>query len=103
MGTDKRRRAVVSTMQPKTKDDSVRMTAKALITTTTEPSRAHAVDLVLLGHLLAARLKRECSVDSESNFARVWRDHVVPVAAECSVCGVDGQQASGGGAHPAYA
>lgn len=81
MGTDKRRRAVVSTMQPKTKDDSVRMTAKALITTTTEPGRAHAVDLVLLGHLLASRLKRECSVDSESNFARVWRDHVVPVAA----------------------
>jgi hypothetical protein len=81
MGTDKRRRAVDSTIQPKTKDDSVRMTAKALIMTTTEPSRAHAVDLVLLGHLLASRLKRDCSVHSESDFARVWRDHVVPVAA----------------------
>ena len=82
MGTDKRRRAVDSklTMQPKAKDDSVRMTAKALIATT-EPGRAHAVDLVLLGHLLASRLKRDGSVDPEWEFARVWRDFVVPVAA----------------------
>ena len=81
MGTDKRRRAVDSklTMQPKAKDDSVRMTAKALIATT-EPGRAHAVDLVLLGHLLASRLKRDGSVDPEWEFARVWRDFVVPVA-----------------------
>ena len=82
MGTDKRRRAVDSklTMQPKAKDDSVRMTAKALFATT-EPGRAHAVDLVLLGHLLASRLKRDGSVDPEWEFARVWRDFVVPVAA----------------------
>ena len=82
MGTDKRRRAVDSkvTMKPKAKDDSVRMTAKALIATT-EPGRAHAVDLVLLGHLLASRLKRDGSVDPEWEFARVWRDFVVPVAA----------------------
>ena len=69
-----------ATMQPKAKDDSVRMSAKALITTT-EPARAHAVDLVLLGHLLASRLKGDGSVDPEWEFARVWRDSVVPVAA----------------------
>ena len=36
----------------------VRMTAKALVEITCEPSREHAIELVLLGHLLAANLKR---------------------------------------------
>ena len=58
----------------------VRMTAKALVDTTSEPARAHAVDLVLLGHLLSARLIREGACPAESEFTRVWRDHVVPIA-----------------------
>ena len=37
--------------------------------------------MLLLGHLLASRLKRDGSVDPEWEFARVWRDFVVPVAA----------------------
>ena len=41
-----------------------------------EPSRAHATDLVLLGHLLASRL-----VGGDSDFAKVWKEAVVPVAA----------------------
>ena len=57
----------------------VRMTAKAL-QITSEPSREHAIELVLLGHLLAANLKRASRV-SGSDFARLWRDHVVPIAA----------------------
>ena len=36
----------------------VRMTAKAIADITCEPSREHAIELVLLGHLLAAQLKR---------------------------------------------
>ena len=58
----------------------VRMTANAIVSTTSEPARARAVDLVLLGHLLSARLVRDGVCKSESDFARVWRDHVVPVA-----------------------
>ena len=41
-----------------------------------EPSRAHAADLVLLGHLIASRL-----VGGDSDFAKVWKEAVVPVAA----------------------
>ena len=41
-----------------------------------EPSRAHATDLVLLGHLIASRL-----LGGDSDFAKVWKDAVVPVAA----------------------
>ena len=41
-----------------------------------EPSRAHATDLVLLGHLIASRL-----LGGDSDFANVWKEAVVPVAA----------------------
>ena len=41
-----------------------------------EPSRAHATDLVLLGHLIASRL-----LGGDSEFAMVWKEAVVPVAA----------------------
>ena len=60
----------------------VRMTAKAL-QITSEPSREHAIELVLLGHLLAAQLKRDPIAHDVSGegFARLWRDHVVPIAA----------------------
>ena len=60
----------------------VRMTAKAL-QITSEPSREHAIELVLLGHLLAAQLKRDPIAHDVSgeDFARLWRDHVVPIAA----------------------
>lgn len=61
--------------------DAVRMTAKALVSMKTEAARAHAVDLALLGHLLAAQLMRNGVVSPESDFARVWRDHLVPIAA----------------------
>jgi len=54
----------------------MRMTAKALVEITCEPSREHAIELVLLGHLLAASL-----TERGSGFARLWRDHVVPIAA----------------------
>ena len=59
----------------------LRMTARALTETRSEPSREHAVELVLLGHLLSARLIREGACAPESGFARVWRDSVVPIAA----------------------
>ena len=59
----------------------VRTTAKALTETQSEPSREHAVELVLLGHLLSARLVRDGVCVPEQNFARVWRDNVVPIAA----------------------
>ena len=60
----------------------VRMTAKAL-QITSEPSREHAIELVLLGHLLAAQLKRDPIAHDVSgeDFAHLWRDHVVPIAA----------------------
>eukprot|EP00966_Prymnesium_polylepis_P208881 4839312-Prymnesium_polylepis.1 len=73
------------------------MPANALIETASvnEPRRAHAIDLVLIGQLLESRLIRDGvqrmsrdGVDSvtaahsvDSHFSRVWRDHVVPVAA----------------------
>ena len=41
-----------------------------------EPSRAHATDLVLLGHLIASRI-----LGGDSDFAKVWKEAVVPVAA----------------------
>ena len=46
-----------------------------------EPARAHAADLVLLGHMLSLRLVRDGVCSLESGFSRVWRDCVVPVAA----------------------
>ena len=56
------------------------MTAKALVELTSEPAKAHAVDLVLIGHMLSARcVKRDGECKWE--FARVWRDHVVPIVA----------------------
>mmetsp|Transcript_25469 Transcript_25469/g.81475 ORF Transcript_25469/g.81475 Transcript_25469/m.81475 type:complete len:584 (-) Transcript_25469:207-1958(-) len=59
----------------------VRVTAKALVTLASEPSRSHARDLVILGHLLASRLKRDGAISADSDFALVWRDAVVPIAA----------------------
>ena len=59
----------------------VRITAKAVVEATCEPSRAHAVDLVLIGHLLASRLAAEGVCSRESYFARVFMQHVVPIAA----------------------
>ena len=41
----------------------VRMTAKAIVSMTSEPARARAIDLVLLGHLLAASI---CATPSSS-------------------------------------
>ena len=58
------------------------MTAKAIADITCEPSREHAIELVLLGHLLAAQLKRWTIPQAAAAvFARLWRDHVVPIAA----------------------
>ena len=51
--------------------------ASAIAAATSEPARAHAADLVLLGHLIASQLS--CSL--ESDFAKVWKNVVVPVAA----------------------
>jgi len=45
-----------------------------------EPRSARTFDLVLLGHLLARRLKREGVCLPASEFARIWTDRVVPVA-----------------------
>ena len=45
-----------------------------------EPRRARTFDLVLLGHLLARRLKREGVCLPASEFARIWTDRVVPGA-----------------------
>ena len=59
----------------------VRMTAKAVVEAEAEPQRAHAVDLVLLGHLLASRLAAEGVCSEQSDFARVWMHRVVPIAA----------------------
>ena len=59
----------------------VRMTAQALVSITSEPARAHAIELTLLGHLLTAKLVRDGVCTKESDFGRVWRDHVVPLAA----------------------
>ena len=59
----------------------VRMTAQALVSITSEPARAHAIELTLLGHLLTAKLVRDGVCTKESDFGRVWRDHVVPNAA----------------------
>ena len=50
-------------------------------TIASEPARAHAADLVLLGHMLSLRLVRDGVCSLESGFSRVWRDCVVPVAA----------------------
>lgn len=58
----------------------VRMTAKAIADIKCEPSREHAIELVLLGHLLAAQLKR-WAIPHAADFARLWRDQVVPIAA----------------------
>ena len=54
---------------------------KALVSTTSEPARAQAVDLVIIGNLLSSRLARDGVCDPTADFARVWRDHVVPIAA----------------------
>jgi G3E family GTPase len=59
----------------------VRMTAQALVSITSEPARARAIELTLLGHLLTAKLVRDGVCTKESDFGRVWRDHVVPNAA----------------------
>ena len=48
---------------------------------TSEPARAHAVDLVLIGQLLESRLVGDGVCSVEADFAKVWRTHVVPVAA----------------------
>lgn len=45
-----------------------------------EPERARAIDLSLLGHLLAARLAADGVLAQRSQFARLWNQHVVPQA-----------------------
>ena len=55
--------------------------AANILTTRSEPARAHAFDLVLLGHLLSARLVSNGVCKAEQGFARVWKNHVVPIAA----------------------
>ena len=57
------------------------MTAKTFTECTSESSREHAVELTLLGHLLASKLVLEGVCTKEDNFSRVWRDRVVPAAA----------------------
>ena len=61
---------------------AVRMTAKALVEPASDPARAHAVDLTLIGHLVQSRLIADGVCDEKAQFSRLWRDHVVPVAAE---------------------
>ena len=53
----------------------------ALVDSTSEPVHARAADLALLGHMLSVRLVRAGVCSPESDFARVWRECVVPVAA----------------------
>ena len=50
----------------------------AFVSLTSEPARARAMDTVLLGHLIGARLENR-----ETEFAKVWRDHIVPLEAAC--------------------
>ena len=57
------------------------MANTVLIDMKSEPSREHAVELTLLGHLLAAQLMRDGACARAAEFARVWTDHVVPIAA----------------------
>ena len=45
-----------------------------------EPARSRALELTLVGHLLASRLRRKGVCSAESDFASVWRDRVVPIA-----------------------
>ena len=53
----------------------------ALVDSTSEPVHARAADLALLGHMLSVRLVRAGVCSPESDFAHVWRECVVPVAA----------------------
>lgn len=55
--------------------------ATAPTSMTSEPARQRAIELVLLGHLLSAKLIHDGVCTVESEFARVWRDHVVPITA----------------------
>ena len=59
----------------------VNMTAKTFTQCATESAKEHAIELTLLGHLLAEKLEAAGACTKEHNFARVWRDCVVPVAA----------------------
>ena len=57
---------------------STRLTASL-----SEPARAHAVDLLLVGELLAAGLSRAggiCTPASARDFVRIWSDRIVPLA-----------------------
>ena len=46
---------------------------------TSEPQRAHALELTLIGHLLASRSWQD--VVHKRDFERVWREKIVPIAA----------------------
>ena len=61
--------------------DMVRMTAKSLANPPSEQSRARSIDLVLLGHLLSSQLVSDGVCTPNADFARIWRDNVVPIAA----------------------
>ena len=50
------------------------------VTHTFRVPRAAAVDLVLIGHMLSAR-RVQRDGDHKWDFARVWRDHIVPIVA----------------------
>jgi len=56
----------------------VAMTAKALVELPNEPAKARGIDMVLLGHLIASR---RVAPEVKSDFAKLWRDRVVPLAA----------------------
>ena len=58
----------------------IRMTCKTIDLTTSEPQRARAIDLTILGHLLQSKLLANGDISEKSGFARVFRDHVVPLA-----------------------
>ena len=55
--------------------------AESFRKTLSEPFRQRSRELRLLGHLLQARLLRDGCILRDAGFARVWRDHVVPIAA----------------------
>ena len=66
------------------------MTARAIVEATSEAGRAHAVDLILIGELMAARLVRDgqcCGLTLEEarseagDFRKVWKNNIVPLAA----------------------
>lgn len=53
-----------------------------LLAGSSEPSRARALDLMLLGRLLASRLADDGTLPRNSGFVRLWSRHIVPRAVD---------------------